>query len=61
MVGPVARPFADAGPLEVRIEAVGQRFPIVVRDRRIKVMLEMVEMIEGDNTRDGSAKKPRAR
>ena len=45
---------------EMWIEAVGQGFPIVMRNRRIQMMFKMIEVVEGDQLHQRSAKKPRA-
>jgi hypothetical protein len=49
----------NSSTLKVWVKPCGQRFPVMVGDRRIKVMFEVIEMIEGDQMNEPPTKETR--
>ena len=49
--------FSAADARKMWIEAVGQGFPIVMRNRRIQMMFKMIEVIEGDQSHSAVREK----
>ena len=47
----------DSSTLKVWVEPFGQRSPVMVGHRRIKVMFEVIEMIKGDQLNEPSTKE----
>ena len=54
---PVA-PAAQPGGSKVRVKPPREFRPVVMRHLRVEMMLEMIQVLEGNNRKNPSAKKP---